>query len=225
MISRSFRLWPVSGEQKNKEKSLVLHLIPNEVDRDKVLQSSSSQRQNERGNYPKWAYRTWPSIWTQLSLIMEQPGQVHLKMSFVRFFWGSSHSPLSLSIPSSLDEGVGLALLKWGSTTDNVDEFPPKLPENPGPFELLSHDEAPDELDELQEDEIIPLKKPNTQQSSICPSQLLSVIIITSFCFPKAKNKPLNLNNYSTTSSCSLLISNTKVSADSRSAVSNLLRQ
>lgn len=101
-------------------------------------------------------------------------------MRRVRFFLGSEeHSPqlispppTSLSIPSSLDDGVGLKLFKWEEEWDEEDSNSLDAPEEedeepvPGvapidaaavPKLALSMDEAPEEL-ELHEDEIIPVK-------------------------------------------------------------------
>lgn len=99
-------------------------------------------------------------------------------MRRVRFFLGSEQSPqlispppTSLSIPSSLDDGVGLKLFKWEEEWDDEDSNSLDAPEEedeepvPGvapidaaavPKLALSIDEAPDEL-ELHDDEIIPV--------------------------------------------------------------------
>lgn len=84
-----------------------------------------------------------------------------------------SPPPTSLSIPSSLEDGVGLKLFKWEEEWDDEDsnslDAPEEEDEEPVPgvapiapaaaLKLaLSMDEAPEEL-ELQDDEIIPVKK------------------------------------------------------------------
>jgi len=101
--------------------------------------------------YPsKWAFLTWLTISAISSLTLEQPGKVHLKSCLVLFLRGSSQSPpISLSIPSSLEDGVGLKLFAWSSPGDDT---APRLPTTL--WFALSHEDAPDEL-ELHDDEII----------------------------------------------------------------------
>jgi hypothetical protein len=81
-----------------------------------------------------------------------------------------SQSPVvSLSIPSSEEEGVGLWELKCISSGEpdddevevegpvaRAEETPPVKPPPLPPPLVLNQDEAPDELEELHEDEIMP---------------------------------------------------------------------